>query len=146
MLGPAEAWRRTVQAALDVGVAAVVLAGDVVEREDDFFEAFRVLSTGTKHLTEGGIAVLGVAGNHDVKVLPRLAKQIKSFRLLGANGNWEHHRIEDGRDSIVLWGWSFPRPQVLNSPIPPKPFERQPGVNWAFCIATAMAGRAPTRR
>ena len=42
-LGPAEAWRRTVVAAVDDGMTAVLLAGDVVDRDDDFFEAYRAL-------------------------------------------------------------------------------------------------------
>ena len=87
--GPAEAWRRSVDMALECGVRAVLLAGDVVEREDDFFEAYRELSSGVERLTEKGVEVIGVAGNHDVKVLPRLANQIPSFRCSGraANGN-----------------------------------------------------------
>jgi hypothetical protein len=38
-LGPAEAWRRTVEVAVERHVDAVLLAGDVVDRDDDFFEA-----------------------------------------------------------------------------------------------------------
>ena len=61
-LGPAEAWRRAVNAAIAAEVGAVLLAGDVVERDDDFFEAYRELSQGVKRLTDAGIAVIGVAG------------------------------------------------------------------------------------
>ena len=82
-LGPAEAWRRTVAAALNHDVKAVLLAGDVVDRDDDFFEAYRALESGVKTLADAGIAVVGVAGNHDVKVLPRLVRHIPKFRLLG---------------------------------------------------------------
>ena len=68
-LGPASAWKRTVDAALDNKVHAVLLAGDVVENENDFFEAYRDLAGGVQRLTDEGIDVVGVAGNHDVKVL-----------------------------------------------------------------------------
>ena len=53
-LGPSEAWRRTVEAALEEEVAAVLLAGDVVDRDDDFFEAYRVLEGGGAHAGGGG--------------------------------------------------------------------------------------------
>ena len=35
--GPAAAWDRTVETAVEAGVRAVLLAGDVVDRDDDFF-------------------------------------------------------------------------------------------------------------
>ena len=101
-LGPAEAWRRTVTAALDHGVKAVLLAGDVVDRDDDFFEAYKALENGVRRLSDAGIDVIGVAGNHDVKVLPRLARHIPQFRLLGEGGTWESCRIEQGADAVTL--------------------------------------------
>ena len=127
--GPSGAWERAVQTALDAGVTAVLLAGDVVEREDDFFEAYRELERGVKKLADAGIAVIGVAGNHDVKVLPRLAKQLPRFRLLGAGGNWEPCLISDGKESVTLWGWSFPSARVNTSPLQDTTFARAPGLN-----------------
>jgi DNA repair exonuclease SbcCD nuclease subunit len=128
-LGPAGAWERTVKVAIDAGVRAVLLAGDVVERENDFFEAYRELEQGVRELTEAGIEVIGVAGNHDVKVLPRLAKHIPEFRLLGADGQWESCGIADDAESITLWGWSFPRKEVLTSPLADQSFKCETGIN-----------------
>ncbi|RMF20195.1 MAG: DNA repair exonuclease, partial [Deltaproteobacteria bacterium] len=93
-LGPLAAWRRAVDEAIDRRVDAVLLAGDVVEQEDDFYEAFAPLEEGVRRLQDAGIAVLAVAGNHDVAVLPRLARVIDSFRLLGAGGRWEEATVE----------------------------------------------------
>src|SRR5690606_9199764 len=70
-LTPAESWRRLVRLAIDEGVAAVLLAGDVVEDAYDFFEAYSDLRRGAEELADAGIALLTVAGNHDVEVLPR---------------------------------------------------------------------------
>ena len=42
-LGPQKAWERTVQQAIKQQVDLVVLAGDLVDQEDNFFEAFRPL-------------------------------------------------------------------------------------------------------
>ncbi len=141
--GPEEAWHRAVCLALEKGVRAVVLAGDVVEREDDFFEAFRVLSAGVQKLAKGGVEVLGIAGNHDVKVLPRLAEQIPDFHLLGAGGNWQPREIAEGNESLTLWGWSFPQREVVTNPLPAKPFDRRPGVNLGLLHCDRDGGSSP---
>jgi len=41
--GPAEAWTRAVRHAVETGVDVVALAGDLVDQEDDFFEAYSVI-------------------------------------------------------------------------------------------------------
>ncbi len=93
-LGPVAAWRACVDAALARHVDAVVLAGDVVESMEDRWHAFAPLEGGVRRLVDGGIAVLGVAGNHDGVALPRLAQCLSEFRLLGADGSWEDFRLE----------------------------------------------------
>ncbi|MEA5445908.1 DNA repair exonuclease [Gammaproteobacteria bacterium AB-CW1] len=128
-LGPAGAWQRTVEAAIEATVDAVVLAGDVIEKPEDFFEGYGELARGVARLTEAGIHVLGVVGNHDVKVLPRLADQIPAFELLGRDGQWQSAAIEASGERLTLWGWSFPREVVRFSPLEGQRFERGPGVN-----------------
>ncbi|MCY3750833.1 MAG: DNA repair exonuclease [Gammaproteobacteria bacterium] len=142
-LGPAGAWKRTVDVAIGAEVKAVLLAGDVVERENDFFEAYRELEQGVRRLTEDGIDVIGVAGNHDVKVLPRLARHIPEFRLLGVDGKWESCRIADGADSMTLWGWSFPRKEVLTSPLSGQSFKREAGINLGLLHCDRDAANSP---
>lgn len=142
-LGPAGAWKRTVDVAVGAKVKAVLLAGDVVERENDFFEAYRELEQGVRRLTESGIEVIGVAGNHDVKVLPRLAEHIPKFRLLGADGKWESWRIADDTDSITLWGWSFPHKEVSTSPLADQSFKREAGINLGLLHCDRDAGGSP---
>ena len=141
--GPAAAWGRTVDAAMQAKVRVVLLAGDVVDREDDFFEAYGELARGVSRLTDAGIGVVGVAGNHDVKVLPRLAKEIPAFRLLGAGGRWEPCEIVDGGEAVTVWGWSFPQKRVLQSPLPDAPFERRPGLNLGLLHCDRDAGASP---
>jgi hypothetical protein len=46
-------------------VDAVLLAGDVVEQEDDFHEAYPDLRRGVERLTGAGIRVLGAGGAWD---------------------------------------------------------------------------------
>ena len=115
---PMQAWYRTVDYAIEHRADAVLLAGDVVEQEDDFFEAYSALHRGVERLHQAGITVLGVAGNHDVIVLPKLAKAIPPFHLLGANGQWERHRLTvPCGESVDICGWSFPAREYRNSPL-----------------------------
>lgn len=117
-LSPAGAWHRTVETAVKLQVDAVILTGDVVDRNDDFFEAYADLQRGTATLAEHRIAVIGVSGNHDVLVLPRLAEALPEFRLLGQGGQWEVHTLEDTAGVRVnLLGWSFPQEAVTHSPL-----------------------------
>ena len=143
-LGPAEAWRRTVDAALGHGVKAVLLAGDVVDRDDDFFEAYRALEDGVRKLADAGIDVIGVAGNHDVRVLPRLARHIPRFRLLGEGGTWESCRIggdgSGGGEAVTLWGWSFPQARVLDSPLEGESLDPAQGINLGLLHCDRDAG------
>ncbi len=128
-LGPAGAWARVLEEAIETGVDAVALAGDVVEQENDFFEAYRELYRGVNRLTAAGIRVLGVVGNHDMAVLPRLANQIEAFELLGRGGQWQAAQLEANGEAVTLWGWSFPKARVMESPSAGAQFERGPGAN-----------------
>ena len=165
-LGPAEAWRRAVDAAIAAGAKAVLLAGDVVEREDDFFEAYRELSQGVRRLADAGIAIIGVAGNHDVRVLPRLAEQIPQFQLLGRDmeqetaptsvnrwsgecqlpgrdERWERCEIRDGNEIVSLWGWSFPHDQVNYNPLDGTRLEHGPGINLGLLHCDRGVAQSP---
>ena len=139
-LGPAAAWRRAVDTAVAEGVKAVLLAGDVVDRDDDFFEAYRALEDGVRRLAEAGIDVVGVAGNHDVKVLPRLARHLSHFRLLGEGGRWESVRIEADGNAVTLSGWSFPRVRVPDSPLAGHSFGAAPGIHLGLLHCDRDAG------
>ena len=128
-LGPNRAWERIVSAAIEGEVNAVVLAGDVVNTDDDFYEAYRNLKKGVNKLTTAGIQVLGVAGNHDAKVLPRLVESLPEFKLLGEGGKWESAQLEGEGQSVTLWGWSFPSRTVKESPLAGASFNTNPGIN-----------------
>lgn len=112
-LTPAAALELAVDRAIEEAVAAVLLAGDVVEQEDDLYEALGDLERAVRRLDEAGIPVFGVAGNHDTTVLPRLADAIPAFTLLGRGGEWEAVAIA----GITVSGWSFPQPTWPESPL-----------------------------
>lgn len=115
-LGPRAAWQRCIEYALERGVAAVVLTGDLVEHPRDRYEAFGDLKHGVEQLRSAGIEVIAVAGNHDHEVLPELAAAIDGLTLLGADGRWAAHVVRGAEAGIELVGWSF-RGERAGSPL-----------------------------
>lgn len=117
-LSPRAALALLVREARARKVDAVVFLGDVVDGEENYLEAYGPLARAVRELVEGGIAVLAVAGNHDVRALPRLADEIEAFRLLGRGGRWESATVAAaGVPFARLVGWSFPRSRVEESPL-----------------------------
>lgn len=110
--------------ALAEKVDAVLLAGDLVDRDNRYFESYGPLESGFRRLAEGGIDIVAVAGNHDYDTLPRLFRSLardpgleSRLHFLGAEGCWESLDLtrEDGEVLRVL-GWSFPAEHVRRSP------------------------------
>lgn len=117
-LGPRAALTGLVEEARRRRVAAVLLAGDVVDAANRFFEAVGPLEEAVRALTASSIEVIAVAGNHDGDVLPRLARAVPGFTLLGAGGRWETHDIVvDGRAVATIVGWSFPAASHREDPL-----------------------------
>lgn len=142
-LSPTAAWHRLVDYAIESGVDVVALAGDVVEREDDFYEAYRELSRGVEELSSAGIKIVGVAGNHDFHVLPRLADQLPNFRLIGRGGEWQVVPLEADGETIRLHGWSFRQNRVLSSPLEGADFEKGPTVDLGLLHCNLDAPGSP---
>ena len=131
----AAAWTAVVELALHERADVVAISGDLVDRENRFYEAFGPLERGLRRLSDAGIDTIAVAGNHDFDVLPKLAEQLSAtrFRLLGRGGRWERHTVErDGRPVLHVDGWSFPSESVLDNPLrgdmPPPPADGLPAL------------------
>lgn len=116
----ADAWGRIVTHAIGRRVDAVLLSGDVVDQDNQFFEAIGPLERGLLRLREAGIPAIAVAGNHDFDVLPALAQLMPSgvLRLLGVGGVWErHHLVNAHGGRVYVDGWSFPSRVVPFDPV-----------------------------
>ncbi len=114
------AWRACVDEALRRRVDAVLLAGDVVDAANRFFEAMGPLERELARLVEAGIEVIAVAGNHDCDVLRQVAAELKSprFHLLGEGGQWERRILADrAGEKVQIVGWSFRDRSVYRSPL-----------------------------
>lgn len=150
-LTPAVAWSHTVERAIEDSVDVVAFAGDVVESVEDRFEAYGHLERGVARLNEVGIAVCGVAGNHDVEALPRLADRLPGFLLLGRGGVWQSEVLElSGDRALRVVGWSFPSRHHPGDPLtglPAVPTDGLPTVGFLHTDLDAGASPyAPTTR
>lgn len=117
---PRSVWRDIVREAIDRDVDAVVLTGDIADRENRYFEAYGAFEAGVIDLDDAGIPIITVAGNHDSEFLPRMVDDIglDSLHLLGAEGTWERWTLENnGTTAAHFEGWSFPREHVSTSPL-----------------------------
>jgi DNA repair exonuclease SbcCD nuclease subunit len=107
------AWDAIIQKALELAVDVVALAGDVVEHEKTWLSVYGPLLSGLERLKDAGIQVVGVGGNHDWSVFPRLAEESDAIKILGLKGTWESYDIHDVR----FIGWSFPSSHEEQSPL-----------------------------
>lgn len=117
---PRSVWQDIVRKAIDQDVDAVVLTGDIADRENRYFEAYGAFEAGVIDLDEADIPVITVAGNHDSEFLPRMVGDIdlENLHLLGADGTWERWMLEkNGVEAACLDGWSFPHQHVSTSPL-----------------------------
>lgn len=111
-------WEQLVEWAIDEDVQALLLAGDLVEHDNRYFEAATALDRGLAKLEKAGIAVVMVAGNHDYDVLPAIMKDkdYQNVHLLGENGKWEFLTLKLQDTSVQFAGWSFPKMHVHEDP------------------------------
>ena len=138
-------WQACVQAAIREAVDAVVLTGDLIDRENRYFEAIGPLLQGLRQLATAGIPVYAVAGNHDFDTLPGVqAFDGEGAHLLGAQGRWtQQPLIKDGETVAILTGWSFPQQHVDQSPL--RSFERPATDLPVIGVLHADAGTAQSR-
>ena len=93
--------------AISEKVNVVVFTGDVIEKEDDRFEALPHLANSIKRLTDNYISVIAVSGNHDIKALPRISKLVKRLKILGNDQEWESILLDaENGESVNFIGLS----------------------------------------
>ena len=147
-LAPAEGWLRLVRFAVDQGVAAVVLTGDVVEADHHRLEGFGHLQSGVLELVQNGIEVYSVVGDHDVEALEEVTQRIPAFHLVGQGGKWEWVTLSHQSEPIMnILGWSFPKQGITQSPLeqdlPLPPDEKLPRFGILHDLDTPDSVYAP---
>jgi predicted phosphodiesterase len=113
-------WDALVELALAEQVDAVLLAGNVIDRENRLFEPIGPFERGLTTLGHHDIPVYAIAGDHDFDVLRRIAgsDDTGTFRVVGGDGRWEQVPLESGDDtSITLVAWSAPARSHPGTPL-----------------------------
>jgi DNA repair exonuclease SbcCD nuclease subunit len=115
-----QTWRDLVEFALQRSPETLLLTGDIIDRENKYYEALGPLEEGIRRLGKAGIKVVAVSGNHDFDVLPRLVGNLEesTFELLGEGGEWERTTVErEGEPLLHIDGWSYPARRPQQNPI-----------------------------
>lgn len=112
-------WEEIVNRAILYSVDVVVLTGDVVDRDNRYFEAIGPLQEGFEKLENAGIQVVAVAGNHDFDVLPELldARHFSNVHFLGRGQAWEKQTLMVREKPVIFAGWSFASRHVVEDPL-----------------------------
>lgn len=117
-LSAAATWSRLCHAALAHHADAVVLAGDIIDRENGLLEPAGALEHGLATLERAGIPVIAIAGDEDADALPRAVAMLEHPNLtlldarrpvtdLHAGGErltiigLAHHDIAQGQDPLA---------------------------------------------
>jgi DNA repair protein SbcD/Mre11 len=156
------AWDDLIECALSHGVDALLLAGDVVDHDNRYFEAYGPVGRGVARLKAAGIPVVAVAGNHDHHTLHEVAREVGAGHLvvLGRGGRWERWTLRDdaGSPRLHVDGWSFPDAHHPEDPAalydPPPAGDGAPVVGLLHCepeggdpryapVSPASLARAP---
>jgi len=118
-------WELIIDYSISHYVDLVILTGDIVDRDNRFFEAVSPLQQGLDRLAEKGITVCMVAGNHDYDVLPEIIrmKEYSRVYLLGKEGKWEDRIIDIDGQQLQVIGWSFPSQYQMSDPVRELPVE-----------------------
>jgi DNA repair protein SbcD/Mre11 len=118
-ISAATGWLDLVERAVGDAVDVVLLAGDVVDQDNRFFEAYGPLETGIRRLRDAGIPLVAVAGNHDHRTLHDVAGAVGHDHLvvLGRSG-WQRWTLRDaaGVARLHVDGWSFPDTTYRGNP------------------------------
>jgi len=130
-LATTSVWEHLIDIAVAREVDAVLLAGNLIDRENRGFEPLGPIERGLTTLARHDIPVYAVAGDEDFDALRRLADEdtAGTFHLIGRDGTWTRHTItgKEG-ESVTLLGWGAPGQRAPGTPlvdVPTAPGERE---------------------
>jgi len=110
---------KIVEYCIEKSIDVLLLCGDIVDRDNRFFEAYGPLQEAFDRLGKHHIKVYLIAGNHDFDVLPQIINNGNNQHvyLLGQNETWEVLKFTKKEQTIQFVGWSFAKRFVKESPM-----------------------------
>lgn len=125
-----EGWEALIDLACQMKgeIEAVLIAGDLIDRENFFYESVPIIKEGIDRLEALGIPLIAVTGNHDAEITGKICDAIASshFVVLGRGGKWESYQLDCG---VRVDGWSFPAWHHQESP-----FNGVPDASEGLCV------------
>ncbi|MDX2064663.1 MAG: DNA repair exonuclease [Fimbriimonadaceae bacterium] len=120
------AWYRFVDLAVRERPDAVLLTGDLVDRDFGALAALPPLREGFRRLREAGIPTVVIAGNHDPNILRAYARQYPDDAVfLGrSEPGFATHRLPNGWTVV---GWSYPASPDESARVPWSTFPKSLG-------------------
>ena len=114
------AWDALIEIARSQQVDAVLIAGDLVDRENRRFEPLGPIERGLTTLARHGIPVVAVAGDEDADTLRTIAEQnaAGALNVLGRDGTWGTTTVSSyAGEELTIAGWSAPGRTTGTSPV-----------------------------
>ena len=102
-------WLKLVDYAIENDCRIIVIAGDIVEQENRYFEAVSALEKGLDKLKKHDVSIVLISGNHDYNVLPQIieGRGYDHVHLLGKEGKWDTCVLDFEGLEVQFVGWSF---------------------------------------
>jgi DNA repair exonuclease SbcCD nuclease subunit len=146
-LATASVWDHLVDIAVAREVDAVLLAGNLIDRENRGFEPLGPIERGLTTLAHHGIPVYAVAGDEDFDVLRGLADEdaTGTFHLVGRDGQWSRDAITGkGGEAVTLLGWGAAGQRAPGTPLVnmPAPTDEADGPTVALVHGSLVADDA----
>jgi DNA repair exonuclease SbcCD nuclease subunit len=112
-------WNRITELCFEHEIDLLLISGDVIDRENLFFESVSPLVNGLRSLIEQDISVCLVAGNHDYNSLADAVGRIDSpkIHLLGQEGSWESCLLDLPKQKVQVVGRSFTGSSLKSDPL-----------------------------
>lgn len=139
-------WDALVELAVAERVDAVLLAGNVIDRENRRFEPLGPFERGLTELGRHDIPVYAIAGDHDFDVLHRIATNDRSgtFRVVGSDGRWERVSLTpDDTTPAMLVAWSAPAQSHPGTPLSGFPVQEDSDRPVIALLHASIAGERP---
>lgn len=123
-------WERIINLAVNDAYDMLILSGDVIEKDNKYFEALHPLKKGLERLDKAGVHTFIIAGNHDYDVLPQMLSQspFKHIYFLGQNQKWESKTVTIRSQLVQLVGWSFGDQYYQQDPLIHFPSDLKQGI------------------
>ena len=110
---PRLAFERTIDLCLDEQVDALMIAGDLYDRDQTSMKTALFLVAQLRRLDEAGIRVFIVRGNHDAE--SRITKELvlpEGVKVFGGHSETVELERPRGETPVVVHGISFAKPQA----------------------------------